>query len=127
MSNDKKQTALAILEQLKTGAFDETLFTPDAHWWANTGHSFPLAQFVQIIGALAATTVDGIKIDPGLVLEDGDHVVVEATSNIPLVDGKVYANRYLFLFVFADGLVREVKEYNDTAHVAESFDLAAIL
>lgn len=119
MSN--KERAVEILAQLATGTLDKALFTPDACWWGNTGQTFPLDDFLELLAVLHAATVNGIKIDTGLVIQEGDIVIVEATSHIPLTNGGLYSNRYLFLFRFEDARVREVKEYNDTAHLKECF------
>ena len=40
-----------------------------------------------------------------------------------LVDGRVYANHYIFLFHFSGEAIREVREYSDSAHVNATFDL----
>ncbi|HEX7742988.1 MAG TPA: nuclear transport factor 2 family protein [Sphingobium sp.] len=117
------ERALAMLRELATGTLTRANFTLDARWWAVTGQSFPLAQFLEILAMLHQQTVGGIVIDTGLVIDKDDAVVIEATSNVPLVDGGRYANRYLFLIHFDGGLIREVREYNDSAHVAEAFHL----
>ena len=52
--------------------------------------------------------------DKGLVLADGDHVVVLARGHADTVDGKVYANDYCFVFKLAGGRIVEVREYMDT-------------
>lgn len=115
--------ALKMLGDLASGTLDTADFTADASWWSVTGQSFSLAQFLDILAMLHEQTVGGIAVDTGLVIDNGDQVVIEATSNVPLVNGGRYANRYLFLIHFAGGLIREVREYNDSAHVAEAFSL----
>lgn len=60
---------------------------------------------------------------PGLVIAQGDSVMVEATSHAVLANGRVYHNRYIFLFHFTGDLIREVREYSDSAHVNATFDL----
>jgi ketosteroid isomerase-like protein len=116
-----RQLALEVVAQLATGMLDRALFTDDATWWSNTGQTFSLEEFLGILAALHPATVSGIKIDTGLVVENDDTVIVEATSNVPLVNGAVYSNRYIFLVHFSAGRIREVKEYNDTAHLQECF------
>ena len=122
---DKAGAALDMLRELASGSLDTTRFTADARWWAVTGQTFPLAEFLSILGMLHARTIGGIVIDTSLVIADGDHVVIEGTSDVPLVGGGVYANRYLFLIRFRGDLIEEVREYNDNAHVVEAFGLAS--
>lgn len=116
-------SAIAVLRELAAGSLSRTRFTPDATWWAVTGQHFPLEEFLAILAVLHDQTVGGIVIDIGLVIDNGAQVVIEATSDVPLVGGGRYANRYLFLIHFRDGLIREVREYNDSAHVAAAFGL----
>ncbi|WP_218647463.1 nuclear transport factor 2 family protein [Sphingobium lactosutens] len=119
------ERALGVLRELASGAIDKSSFTPDATWWSVTGQHFPMEQFLAILAMLHERTIGGIVIDTGLVIDNGEQVVVEATSDVPLVDGGRYANRYLFLIHFRDGLIREVREYNDSAHLMAAFKLDA--
>lgn len=54
---------------------------------------------------------------PGVTAER-DKVAVEALSH-GTHKGRAYENRYHFLFTIRNGLIHEVKEYNDTQHLAE--------
>jgi ketosteroid isomerase-like protein len=47
---------------------------------------------------------------------EGDRVAVEAESHANLKGGKVYNNKYHFLFELRDGKITKCKEYNDTHH-----------
>ena len=124
MSGPNAAAALATLAQLATGTLSRERFTSDATWWSVTGTTFPLDDFLAILGELHQQTIGGIVLDTGLVIEQGDAVVIEATSDVPLVGGGRYANRYLFLIHFRACLIRQVREYNDSAHVNAAFGLA---
>jgi len=50
-------------------------------------------------------------------LADGDHVVVECRGDATTVSGERYANTYCFVIRMADGKLREMTEYMDTALV----------
>lgn len=54
---------------------------------------------------------------PGVAAER-DKVAIEALSR-GTHKGRAYENRYQFLFTVRDGLIHEIKEYNDTRHLAE--------
>lgn len=49
------------------------------------------------------------------IIADGDFVVVTASGNSTTVDGKPYANDYVFIFRMQDGKIAEVREYMDGA------------
>ena len=49
-----------------------------------------------------------------LILEDGDHVMVEHRLSATLVNGRSYVNDYCFVFRVANGRVIAIREYMDT-------------
>lgn len=51
------------------------------------------------------------------ILADGDHVVVQCHGDATTVSGQRYANSYCFVIRVADGRLREMTEYMDTALV----------
>jgi uncharacterized protein len=56
-------------------------------------------------------------ITPTRILADGDHVVVECHGDATTVSGERYANTYCMVMRLADGQLRELTEYMDTALV----------
>lgn len=114
-----------MLDDLVTGKLDRGRFSRDATWWSNTGKSFSLDAFQQLLDVLHAATVSGIVTKIGLIIAEEDTVVIEGTSDVPLRSGGRYANRYLFLIHLRQGRISEVREYNDTAHVFDVFDLGS--
>ncbi|MCT2399306.1 nuclear transport factor 2 family protein [Novosphingobium mangrovi (ex Huang et al. 2023)] len=119
----RQETALMVLGEIKTGAIDPARFEPDGIWWSNAGFSLSIAEFNGLLGLLHEQTEAGIAVTPGRVLEVDDTVVIEATSHAMLRNGTRYDNRYAFLFRFEDEVLSEVREYSDTAHVFQTFDL----
>ena len=99
------------------GAPDVSLLTPDAVVWAPGRGEFDAAAFVNTAGAFAgmfkAPSVHGVT-------AEGDRVAIEAEGRAELKNGRIYANRYHYLFVFRDGKICQVKLYNDTKHVADT-------
>jgi ketosteroid isomerase-like protein len=51
------------------------------------------------------------------ILADGDHVVVECQGDATTISGERYANTYCFVIRIAEGRLRELTEYMDTALV----------
>jgi ketosteroid isomerase-like protein len=123
MTGQKQRNALALLAKIQTGSIADQAFTTDARWWWNGGLDFAIAEFDTLLGQLHTQTVAGIDVEPGLIMAQGDSVMIEATSASLLKNGKRYANRYLFLIHFDGDRIREVREYSDTAHVLATFDM----
>lgn len=119
----KQRDALEILATIGAGTIPLHYFTEDARWWWNGGLDLTVAEFLNVLTGLHGQMVDGVQVTPGLVIAQGDHVMVEAVSDSPLKDGRRYNNRYIFLFRFAGDQVKEVREYSDSAHVLATFDL----
>ena len=57
------------------------------------------------------------SITPTRILSDGDHVVVQCHGDATTVSGERYANTYCLVIRMADGQLREMTEYMDTALV----------
>jgi ketosteroid isomerase-like protein len=74
-------------------------------------------------GALGALP-GPLEVKIGEVTSQDDRVCVEAEAHSTLPSGKVYWNQYHFLLRVRDGQVRTLKEYFDTQHVANTFDLS---
>ena len=124
MPVEREARALAILSAIVTGTIPAEHFTERARWWWNGGIDIPVPNFVALLGTLHEQTVGGIHVTPGLVMEKDEWLSIEATSYSPLTNGTIYDNRYIFLFQFEGDQVSLVKEYSDSAHVKEVFDLA---
>ncbi len=114
-----RATALKLVASLGGGAPDLSLVTEDAVWWAPGRGAFDNDAFVGIAGAFAGVFKRPSVITILGVTAEGDRVAIEAEGYAELVNGKIYRNRYHYLFLFQDGLVRESRLYNDTAHAAE--------
>lgn len=123
MPSSHEETARAILAAIATGSIPLERFTADARWWWNGGIDISVAEFDALLGTLHAQMADGIHVTPGLVMEQGEHLFVEATSHSLLRNGTLYDNRYIFLFRFAGEQIALVKEYSDSAHVKAVFAL----
>src|SRR5262245_31359199 len=67
----------------------------------------------ELFGTLAKH-MDRITTVPDRFIADGDFVAVEAHGANTTKDGKLYNNRYCFVFRVADGKLAELTEYMDT-------------
>ena len=73
-----------------------------------------LAQVVARLDAHAPITQDLHR-----VIADGEYAVAEWTSHARSLEGRAYDNDYAVVFHVVDGLIAEVTEYFDTAHMKE--------
>jgi ketosteroid isomerase-like protein len=71
----------------------------------------------RLLRPLYAQFVAPSRLTPKRILADGDHVVVQCDGDATTVSGERYANTYCFVIRVADGLLREMTEYMDTALV----------
>lgn len=118
-----RRLALDYLNHMQDGNVQAALALThdDARFWmpAPGELSKPqLAAFFEQVGPLILSmrfTVLGMT-------EEGQRLALEASGRAELANGKVYNNRYHFLFVIRDGKVAELKEYADTAPAAVFFE-----
>jgi len=126
-AGDNRATVERFYALMNGGRFDEMwrVFTDDA---TGAGGGNPPAK-VNPISVMQELIVDpmpifvtgGIDFTLHAMTAEGDRVAAEVSSHAELTTGAVYANQYHMLFVFRDGLIAEVKEYNDTLHAREVF------
>lgn len=73
-------------------------------------------------GASKALFPEGLKTEFSRIHCDGDTVVVEFTNQGKVANGKVYANTYCIVFdLNAEGRIKEIREYQDTLAVHQTF------
>jgi hypothetical protein len=104
---------------INCGAYEDAaqLATPDSTWWSLTRRETrPLAAALARIASLAADIPAGLNFTVGLLTAEQDRVSALAESHAEFADGRVYDNRYHFLFRFWSGRIAAVSEYHDTAH-----------
>ena len=108
-----------MVATLGAGAPDMSLTTADAVWWAPGRGEFDSSTFLKTAGAFAGMFKAPSVITVHGVTAEGDRVAIEAEGRAELKNGRIYANRYHYLFVFRDGKICRAKLYNDTKHAAE--------
>jgi ketosteroid isomerase-like protein len=70
---------------------------------------------------LATMFPQGLNMKFHTVVAEGPHVAVQAASDTVAGNGKKYANRYHFYFLFDGDKITQVREYNDVNLVREVF------
>jgi ketosteroid isomerase-like protein len=102
-----------------------SLFTPDAEWiaparnatavaLAHTDHMHGPDQIAHFIASEMHRLFSEIDISFRAVHVDGDIVIIEERMQATLPGGRPYQNDYCFVFIVADGRIRQVREYMDT-------------
>jgi uncharacterized protein len=123
-----KKVVLDFIAALDSGdgAAAMAAFADDATWTV-VGHGLPVSgtmtktEFIDLIGKQADVYVGPLSITPTGTTAEGQRVAVEAKAHGTIRrNSKSYDNNYHFLFVVDDGKIREVKEYMDTHHWAET-------
>jgi uncharacterized protein len=128
-SNDNKRRMQAILAEMARGNLDLLVDTmaDDMQWsWMGSGrwsHTFEGKDAVvnELLAAVRATLSASFDVIPHHFVAEGDYVVVEHSGRNTTLDGQPYHNRYCWVCRFADGKLRELREYMDTELVTETF------
>jgi hypothetical protein len=66
---------------------------------------------------------NGLNMKLLTVVAEGPHVAIQAESDTVAGNGKKYANRYHFYFLFDGDRIAQVREYNDVTWCAKSFSV----
>lgn len=151
-TSTRAAVAVALLAAITAGDKDAfmSLFAPDATWWADGGRDRKwsdveappavdpeilvvgrvyVAQRGERIADLQAAYTRGLRVEAHRItaddVEESGLVCVEALSEGERrANGRIYQNRYAFvLAIGADGLIREVREYCDTQHAFDVYEL----
>jgi ketosteroid isomerase-like protein len=70
---------------------------------------------------LASMFPNGLNMKFSTVVSEGPHVAIQAESDTIAGNGRKYANRYHFYFLFDGDRIAQVREYNDVNLVREVF------
>lgn len=125
----EKTVVREFLATFSSGDIDAimALLTDDATWWVSgriagmSGESSK-ANLETLLRQVAPLYVEGaLRITPVSMISEGNRVAVEAESHAELVNGRIYANQYHFLFEVQGNRINRVREYSDTQHMMETF------
>jgi len=120
---ENKQLLQAIFAELSKGnsrplvesMADEVCWTVAGSTpWSGTYRGKP-AVLKELLGPLSRRFAQPYRATADRFIAEGDAVTVEARGEATTKDGLAYNNRYCFIYRFADGKLREITEYCDTA------------
>jgi uncharacterized protein len=126
---DNKRLMQGILAEMSQGNLGPLVeaMAEDMRWtWMGTGrwaHTFEGKSSVvnELLAAVKETLSGSFEVIPHRFIAEGDHVVVEHSGRSTTLDGRPYHNRYCWVCRFADGKLRELREYMDTELVTVTF------
>jgi ketosteroid isomerase-like protein len=124
-----KETALTFLKNLEhfDQKFCESMLTEDFEFemMGRLPGLSPLKGRDAFIKSMPTTLKgmfpNGLNLTFSTVIAEGSHVAIQAASDTVAGNGKKYANRYHFYFLFKGDQIVQVREYNDVNHVREVF------
>jgi len=141
-----EELALALWEPLAANDVDGfgAPFAPEGTWWTDTGAARALGAFERLnlpplsyplhgripiqakldamrAGRSASPSRPSLRVTPLRLVSQDDLAALEAESYCELPSGRVYQNRYVFVFEAGAAGIREVREYADTLHIADVF------
>ena len=111
---------ITTVEQLRGLIGQPYPIVKQATWWVLG--NFPLSgtmtksQFVELMETVGSRIDGALRLSPTGATAEGERVAVEAESYARMSNGKIYQNKYHFLFTVRDGKIQAVKEYLDTMH-----------
>jgi len=104
-----------------TGALD--LLSDDVTWWLagkpdemRFGGTYTKERLERLLRGMLGRLPDGMRMTVRSTITEGDRVAVEVSSDGILDNGRTYRNEYHFAMRVVDGLITDVREYNDTHH-----------
>ena len=114
-----KIAAKKLLATIERGEDFSPLLSADATWWvpeacALSG-TYTIAELMSAMAQLFAVYKSPPKFDLEYLTAEENRVAVFCSSTAELVDGSRILNRYHFLFIFENGLIKAVKEFMNTA------------
>ena len=126
---DNKRLMQNIFSEMSEGNLEPFIeaMAEDMRWtWMGTGrwsHTFEGKESVvnELLAAVKETLSDSFEVIPHRFIAEGDHVVIEHSGRNTTRDGRPYHNKYCWVCRFADGKLRELREYMDTELVTETF------
>ena len=123
-----KRIVLDCVMALRDGhmALFHSMMADDAEIWVPEGTRFSVtytpSSYVTQLGATLFPLIDGKqKTEIHTITAEEDRVCLEAETYLKFKDGRVYNNRYHFLFRVQDGLIVSMKEYLNTQHITDVF------
>ena len=133
---ENKTTLVGLLKAIEASDREaiEARFLPDGRWVIPKGAPDSVAgthQGAKKIADMMVGAIDGSFVKsavdwrPGLIMGEGNAVMLEANLRAKTEAGDVYDNHYVFVAEFdpASGRIAELREHVDTSYAAGFFNV----
>jgi len=119
MTHPNQKFAHAYFAAVEAGELPDSLLTDDFSAWTTTTGPMDKATYQNAIRLLARMCDGPIRFTIDAVTCEEDRVVAEARSEAVLIDGKPYANTYVFSLRIRDGRIAWIAEHMNALIVQE--------
>lgn len=122
MNADNKTLAIAFLRRLEQNDVDGALGLADDNltYWLSGPGTMNKKQFKEFFGPVGKM-IRSMKFNFTGSTVEGDRVALEAEGRGELTNGRIYENKYHFLFEVRNCKIAAVKEYADSAPAMAAF------
>jgi uncharacterized protein len=124
-TQQNKKIVLGFLDDISMGDYGRVLesFADDGTYWI-VGNlpgagMYTKEKIPEFLSSWRSIFPKGIKLTADCLIGEGDYVAVEGHSYAEIADGKIYQNKYVWVFEVKDGKIRAIREYPDTQHGKE--------
>ena len=119
---ENKEVVVEFLRRFSAGQFESAfdLLADDATWWV--AGNFPLSgtrsktDMAELVKGIVENMPSGLTLTPKVMTAEEERVAVEVESYGKHKNGRIYNNKYHFLFTVKDKKIHIVREYLDTMH-----------
>jgi ketosteroid isomerase-like protein len=118
---ENKAAALKLMRSFGSSKFEASLIADDATFWSARAGTRTKTEFIAMLGKMRPLIAKSVTMTIVSATADEDRVSVESKGDSTLTNGRKYDNTYHFMFVFRDGKIVQIREYNDTRLAVEAF------
>lgn len=124
ISTPQKEVIRSFFGKISQSDFNGAFLLVDDNvtWWIPEELPFSgiktKTQYFQIVQRIQAGFPTGFEMTVAGLVQEGNKIAAEVQSKGMHVNGRLYNNKYHFLFVVESGLITSVMEYMNTLHLA---------
>jgi ketosteroid isomerase-like protein len=127
-SEKSKQVVREYQEAMGRGdrAAVRNILAPDVKIWVAAappkyGALLTLDDYFVLVDTLHKLRTENPPTRVSPMVAEGEHVYMQAETRIPISNGRIYNNQYVFYYRVREGKITVLKEYHDTLHFVDVF------
>lgn len=117
--SENRRLAQAYIDAVTAGDLPDHLLTDDMTAWLTTGGQIGKQAYQQAIHLLRAMLAEPIAFTVDAITAEEDRAVIEARSTGRLIDGRDYAQTYVFVLRVRDGRIAHIAEHYNAIEARE--------